>query len=111
MPGSDLLPLLIDRLLTNSDATIAQLARMEAGTTQRLDRIDLRLSEGDRRMAHLDGRLSKVEQRPPKSSAVQTISALEKLVKRWATPVVWLIALWMSGSLDMAAKAVALLPK
>jgi cob(I)alamin adenosyltransferase len=109
MPESDLLPLLIDRLLTNSDATIAQLARMEAGTAQRLDRIDMRLTDGDRRMAHLDGRLNTVERRPSRSTTVQTIGSIEKLIKRWAAWLAPLAALWATGSLETAAKLMALL--
>lgn len=110
-PDTSLLTMLLDRLLESSNATLSRLERMDQSTGQRLDRIDTRLADGDSTLTHLAQRVTRLEQRPRRSTMAQTIGAVEKLTKRWATGLVWLIALWASGSLEIAAKVVAVLPK
>jgi hypothetical protein len=75
--------MILGQLLERSDATVVRLDRIEK-------------------------RLSKVE-KAPRHTTVETVGAVEKMVKSWLT---WLLPLgvaWVTGSLETAAKLAGLL--
>lgn len=94
--------------------TLTQEVREMRGT---LTEIKQRLADGDNQLERHGtsiedhkARLKKLEDAPKPGAAIpETIGAVEKLVKSWATWLIPLIALWLTGNLESAAKLAGVL--
>lgn len=86
------LAMMMGRLLERSETTV-----------QRLDRIDNRLEQGDRKFSELAAAIEK--------AGKASVSDREKIIARLATVAIYLGLAWITGSVETAAKILQALPR
>lgn len=94
-PGQDL----------NIGLMLGQLMQGQRETFGRLDKIDDRLVQGDKRMSSIEDSVKKLE-KPASPSSLGTTERLIKQSLQWAVPGG---VLWWTGSIDQALKVLAAL--